>query len=192
MGGRKLPYDAEIEYLESTGTQWIDTGKYPHEIGRWELTVRFTDLGLQINGCYPKTRERFHIGTNGSGRFRIMIGITSITQPGDLSIHTFCIDTLDWYAQFDDIIVTCPTVSYTSQTTYSIIIANRTYYGNSGSFTYPCKECIYKSRLYGLNRALVLDLIPVRIGTTGYMYDKVSGRLFGNAGTGEFILGPDV
>ena len=23
---RTLPYDAEVEYLESTGTQWIDTG----------------------------------------------------------------------------------------------------------------------------------------------------------------------
>lgn len=25
-GGEKLPYDAEVEYLESTGIQWIDTG----------------------------------------------------------------------------------------------------------------------------------------------------------------------
>ena len=24
--GKRLPYDAEVEYLESTGTQWIDTG----------------------------------------------------------------------------------------------------------------------------------------------------------------------
>ena len=26
MTGKRLPYDAEVEYLESTGTQWIDTG----------------------------------------------------------------------------------------------------------------------------------------------------------------------
>lgn len=38
----------------------------------------------------------------------------------------------------------------------------------------------------------IIDLIPVRIGTTGYMYDRVSEQFFGNAGTGEFILGPDV
>lgn len=36
------------------------------------------------------------------------------------------------------------------------------------------------------------DLIPVRVGTTGYMYDRVTGRFFGNAGTGNFVLGPDV
>ena len=39
---------------------------------------------------------------------------------------------------------------------------------------------------------IVYDLIPVRIGTTGYMYDKVSGELFGNSGTGDFVLGPDI
>lgn len=39
---------------------------------------------------------------------------------------------------------------------------------------------------------LVLDLIPVRIGQTGYMYDKVSGQLFGNSGSGQFILGDDI
>lgn len=42
------------------------------------------------------------------------------------------------------------------------------------------------------NGSLVRDFIPVRIGTTGYMYDKVSKQLFGNAGTGNFILGPDI
>lgn len=39
---------------------------------------------------------------------------------------------------------------------------------------------------------IVRDFIPVRIGTTGYMYDKVSRQLFANAGTGRFVLGNDV
>ena len=39
--------------------------------------------------------------------------------------------------------------------------------------------------------SLLLDLIPVRKGQVGYMYDRVSGQLFGNAGTGDFILGAD-
>jgi hypothetical protein len=42
------------------------------------------------------------------------------------------------------------------------------------------------------NGAKVLDFIPVRVGQTGYLYDRVSGKLFGNAGTGDFVLGPDV
>ena len=37
-----------------------------------------------------------------------------------------------------------------------------------------------------------IDIIPVRCGTVGYMYDRVSGHLFANAGTGDFIVGADV
>lgn len=50
-------------------------------------------------------------------------------------------------------------------------------------------------RLFGVkihDNSISADLIPVRVGTTGYMYDKISGQLLGNAGTGEFILGPDI
>ena len=42
------------------------------------------------------------------------------------------------------------------------------------------------------NNNAILDFIPVRINSTGYMYDKVSGQLFGNSGTDTFALGPDV
>ena len=41
------------------------------------------------------------------------------------------------------------------------------------------------------NGLTVRDFIPVRVGDVGYMYDRVSGDLFGNAGTGAFIIGPD-
>lgn len=38
----------------------------------------------------------------------------------------------------------------------------------------------------------IANLIPVRRGNTGYMYDRVNGRMYGNSGTGEFIIGPDI
>jgi hypothetical protein len=50
---------------------------------------------------------------------------------------------------------------------------------------------IYSWKIYSSN-TLIMDLIPVRIGQIGYMYDKVSGKLFGNSGTGQFILGNDI
>ena len=37
----------------------------------------------------------------------------------------------------------------------------------------------------------VRDLVPVRVGQVGYLFDRVSGELFGNAGTGAFVVGPD-
>lgn len=53
-----------------------------------------------------------------------------------------------------------------------------------------------RQRLYNVellrNGVKLRDLIPVRVGEVGYMYDQVSGELFGNAGSGSFILGPDI
>ena len=66
---------------------------------------------------------------------------------------------------------------------------------NNGSIVYG--GAIAQVRLFGVqvydsNNTLVRDYIPVRKGTVGYLYDRVSGKLFGNAGTGDFVLGPDV
>ena len=49
---------------------------------------------------------------------------------------------------------------------------------------------IYSIKIWD-NNILVRDLIPVRKGNIGYMYDRVSGQLFGNQGTGDFVIGPD-
>lgn len=47
-----------------------------------------------------------------------------------------------------------------------------------------------------MDGVIVCDLQPVRFTnengvSEGAMYDKVSGTLFRNAGTGEFVIGPD-
>ena len=49
---------------------------------------------------------------------------------------------------------------------------------------------IYSAKMVS-NRVSIFDFVPVRKGNIGYMYDRVSGQLFGNQGTGAFIIGPD-
>lgn len=39
---------------------------------------------------------------------------------------------------------------------------------------------------------VIRDMIPVRKGDVGYMYDIATGHLFGNRGTGEFSYGLDM
>lgn len=54
----------------------------------------------------------------------------------------------------------------------------------------------YAGKIYSVQisqgNQIVMDLIPVRVGNVGYMFDKISGNLYGNNGTGSFTLGPDV
>lgn len=61
----------------------------------------------------------------------------------------------------------------------------------SGNLKFYLPQRKYTAKIY-CNGLLVRDYIPVRVGTTGYLYDRVSGQLFGNQGTGDFVLGPDI
>jgi hypothetical protein len=61
---------------------------------------------------------------------------------------------------------------------------------SKGAMQYYVNEKIYRFKME-VNKTLVRDFIPVRVGQVGYMYDKISGQLFSNAGTGNFILGAD-
>lgn len=42
------------------------------------------------------------------------------------------------------------------------------------------------------NGQIILDFVPVRIGTEGAMYDRVSQKIFRNAGSGDFKAGEDI
>ena len=52
---------------------------------------------------------------------------------------------------------------------------------------------IYYAKIWDDNNSLVRDFIPVK-DPSGVvcLYDKVSGNFFYNAGTGNFIAGPDL
>ena len=39
---------------------------------------------------------------------------------------------------------------------------------------------------------MVMDMIPVRVGDDGAMYDMVNGKLYVNRGSGKLIAGPDL
>jgi hypothetical protein len=56
----------------------------------------------------------------------------------------------------------------------------------------PFNQVLLRSCKFMRGDELLRDFIPVRKGNIGYMYDRVSGQLFGNQGTGEFVLGPDL
>ena len=60
--------------------------------------------------------------------------------------------------------------------------------GNNNA--YPFTGRIYALKVY-IGGELALDLIPCRIESVGYLYDKVSKTFFANAGTNAFVLGPD-
>jgi hypothetical protein len=212
MGGGKLPYDAEIEYLEGTGTQWIDTGiifdttKHGYIIdatlindkpgvvticGNWEGSAwNLSNLSCVINGnylsCYfmcppPNFRGGKMNGVLSSPNVRSVVGfINHGLSNGVINITRYV------NGVSSSITMSDPYIGTSLQTFPIFGVKAR---GLNDVIEIPHLK-LYGFKMYN-GDIIILDLIPVRVGQVGYMYDKVSKQLFGNAGTGAFILGPD-
>lgn len=81
--------------------------------------------------------------------------------------------------------------SYTFQSNNDIFLFGININNISPSYTNTMKIAYCKIFDSTTNK-LFFDLIPVRKNGIGYMYDKVSGKLFGNTGSGTFTLGADI
>lgn len=195
-----LPYDAEIEYLESTGTQYIDTGveSFTNESPDAEKTITYTGTVARLtNSGYCLHTNTFTSsawwGTNGDKwRLGDNNSATTFTTGKMYNVHVYTTGRTDdksWMSV--DGTEVLRTTRYSSRNTAASIYLFAARTSASGSSAFGGSWRIAHLRIY-VGTTLVRDLIPVRVGQTGYMYDRVSRKLFGNKGTGAFNLGPDV
>ena len=178
MTGKRLPYDAEVEYLESSGTQYIEV---PMVVDN-SATVNITGYVRRTN------RELFSFDRQSSKQFNIETGETFSRwwNPNRTNIGSGYVGALHSYkcnsSIWVDGVLKGASTTTEADTTQMFYILNGYHGAASGRIYHASVE-------YG--GKLIFDAIPVRKGTVGYMYDRVSGKLFGNAGTGDFVLGPD-
>lgn len=197
FGDRKmmkpLPYDAEVEYLESTGTQWIDTGIKRNRDDEFFVDFQFpnqtqsqehsTVYGYEINSI-----DRFMFRRFGT------FGFYGYTNTGFLSIAPFDTERHRCFAQcgvgfsFDGVFTINKYQNGDASSNmflFACATSNDTYanaFGEVRIFSY------YQKR----NGDKIIDLIPVLDREMRpAMYDRVTGKLFYNKGTGEFLIGPD-
>ena len=199
--GIRLPYDAEVEYLESTAEgQYIDTGITPDSTTVWELDFSFnTTVKGQYsgsgNGMYDgrAVPNRFNMGVD-SGKFRCAYGGLwfDVAELVDTGRHLWRLSALG-----------------ARRAEASIDSGEPAYVNIPANFTPTSPICIYRRVVSDLKYAgklfgskiwqtgvLRRDFIPVRFTnesgqSEGAMYDRVSGQLYRNQGTGAFLYGPD-
>lgn len=179
---RPLPYDAEVEYLESTKTQLIDTGYVLSASDRIVVQVYF-----QADDKFGKmmilgiSNPKLWI-TTGICRFNgeNLASINTLRKPG--AWNSISID--------KDYCTCNGTTVPMSNGTFRDNSLSLFLFGANGLTSNNTNGRISLCKIYH-SGVLVSDYIPVRKGTVGYLYDRVSGQLFGNAGTGDFIIGPD-
>ena len=180
-----------IEYLESTGTQWIDTGikvnsDYSVEVkgifncgqvalgqendgfnrGNFSLAIACSSGGACWGNCFGNT-TLYQVGTNSSQFFTLKINKTGIYN-GDVQ----------------KISVSGPSVKIFATKNLLLFATKEPTYGwSSDIFVYV--------KIWDDNNTLIRYFIPV-IDSDGVpcMFDKVEGKFYYNAGTGDFIAGP--
>ncbi|MBR5607339.1 MAG: hypothetical protein IKW44_03040, partial [Bacteroidaceae bacterium] len=201
--GKRKPYDAEVEYLESTGTQYIDTGlnSTADSFCDFEISFRKTDLSSSSNkGSYLApfgyrygAFARYGIwGGTANSDSNLYVGIDNnnkVTMSKDIEWHSVKVE--------NGVAVTIDGVS-TAVGTGSVrgnigllLFATINSASEASSYIVVPSQIAY-CKIWNTSGDLIRDFIPVRVGSVGYMYDRVSGQLFGNSGEGEFVLGPDV
>lgn len=190
-----LPYGfTELEYLESSGTQWIDTGV---------TTPTNTWMSAKVYlvshwGAYPQvygTKNRLADGTgdefydmavNGARGYIIRPNFTPNweTVEGELTVEV----------TYRRLAVNGKVIGYGTQLQQDVNAVNNMYLfagnnhnnGSNGKASEHSASRIWYFKLYN-NAGILCDLIPVLDADgTPCMYDKVSRKCFYNSGKGTF------
>jgi hypothetical protein len=177
-------YDAEVEYLESTGGQLISSGvNYDNGAVNIELDVEILPNSTTGNSAV------FGVGSSAGqwfGKSGQVYGCGATGSNSDINIGTRIIAGL----VFGNGIRLTINGNYIGSRGSGV--ATRNFWLFRAGSNNAAPTMLYYTKIRDANNVMVRDFIPVRVGQVGYMYDKISGRLFGNAGSGNFIVGPDV
>ena len=161
-----------MNYIQSTGTQYIDTGIPAKDITDSFIDFRFVTVGateLEVMATYVDGTNRMQCGWSGS-EFKTGAGAT-YSQTSSPTARTTA---------------TCVPVGSPATTVY-LFAQNQ---GNAPKW--QCKAEIYSCNI-STAVGKVRDFIPCKTpaGTVG-LYDLVGGQFYGNSGTGAFTAGEEV
>ena len=194
-GGPIIPIGwHEVEYIESTGTQYVVLDYVPNDKTVVEFDVQSTDISVMLNGVFS-TSARFNFGISTESGHPWFAGIgssnTSITISADTNRHVLTLDAANKVYSVSNVgSWSCGSGSVNSNTKKMELFArNQTASGGNNRG---------KMRAFGCkiieDDVVMMNLVPVanEDRTVGTLCDVLTGELITKAGTGAFEIGPDV
>lgn len=179
----------QLEYIQSSGSQYINTGFKPNQDTKISITVDFP-----LSGTTWLYGGRTSAGSNSLGflseggsnyRFDYASSINKLTvkPTGKFTIDS---DKNKCYIN-GELAVTADYTTFTSPVNMYIFNNN-----NNGSLSSGSSAKLYSCSIYD-NGVLIRNFIPCKnaSGVIG-LYDNVGGKFYANAGTGTFTVGPEV
>ena len=206
-GAVTLPkYTQFVEYIESSGTQWINTGFSPtNKNVRIEVTYRFVSLPTGTNRKYifgesyndGKIRLQYAVGSAGHcgiGFGNTFKGDATFDSYDTNTTHTIVCNggvfSLDGVTSDDWDLSAAPLD--TTDTNHPIyLFGHNVNNGNPSSYLSSIR--LYSCKVWDQGE-LVRDFMPVSLtnGTVVCLYDAVGEIFYYNAGSGNFTAGKDV
>lgn len=195
--GGGLPYDAQVEWLKSDGDAYINTGIMTTSNIR--VIATFTMLSGESTNCaiyggrVANNNNSNVLFCNISGgkwswRYGNVNKEAAATLTGTFTASNKAAANVMVISGASSVSITSNTASFTTNYPMYLFCMN-----NGGSNTYSSPYIEMKSVEMYNGSTLVRNYIPVRKNGVGYLYDRVSGNLFGNANsTGAFTYGNDV
>lgn len=174
-----------LEYIESTGTQYIDTGFKPDQGSR--CVVDFTP---SANGFMAACETGWAVNSFDIHSYAAAYGTQydffgadgklGQRRTADLNGNFFA-DTLGKSKTFTS-------ATFSSGLNLWLFTSNR-----NGKATESVSAMLYSCQIYS-GTLMQRNYVPARRDSDGAvgMYDTVSGQFFGNSGTGAFKAGPEV
>ena len=186
--------DGRLEYIESSGTQYIDTGFKPNQNTQLSMVAQPTETpatNQYISFFGFRTNSEYFELIKADGRsLRVYFLFSNVVDTN----KTFDID---WTArttfEINKNVATIGNASVTIsnapafQSDYSIYLCASNYSGNADYLT-PMR--IYNCQIYD-DGTLVRDYIPYRYNGEVGLWDRVSNTFYGNSGSGAFTAGPE-
>ena len=189
-------YDAEIEYLENTGLELIDTQTGVDSNTTYDLSCTILQTaGKGIIYTYPQNETselRVFYGrenaTSGEEKTLYYDRGSARIYKGSYTNRELELHLGNYFLEDKGVrLATGTAQTYTTTSSYSLYVFNIGL--NVGKYDLFRLKAL---KIYN-GAETIRDFIPVRCGRTGYLYDRISEKLFGNSiNNGSFILGPDV
>lgn len=177
----------ELEYIQATGTQYIDTGVLANK----NLTI---EISFKCTATSPNYMRLW--GISGASTAEAMMDDTRNTQwkfDGFSDVYT--INATSSFRVLKYVRSTMTTVYLDGSTLGTFATKSDTnknlwlFRGNDRYSNYYLAYCKISA-----NSTLVRDFIPAKRKSDGAigLYDKVNETFYANSGTGSFVAGPDV
>ena len=187
---RTLPYLRRVEYLESHGTQWIDTGF----VASSETSIKCEFMLVVSNGssCLFGGRNTYNNRSffvwpdvNGNSRFDYSFNLADNALGPNIPLNTRTIFEKIKNRNYVNSVETA------ANSVKSFVCARTSYLfaGNDdGKTKFFSRAKIYDAEIVEGDNSI--HFIPVLdLSGRPAMYDEVSGQFFYNQGTGEFTWG---